>query len=194
MATRRRGSAGGAVGEGDEREHDRDLDEHADDGGQRRAGLEAEQADRHGDGELEEVGGADEGRRRGDVVREPPEPWPTGRRAEDPVALDDQRHGDQARSSAAGRRSWSPGSRTAARRWPAGRGCDAGLRRRRSCRARPGRWCVGQRAAGGDAREQRDHDVEDHRQQQRRPRDDDVGDAEQERGDRGERDDHDRGR
>ena len=57
-----------AVHDPDDRQHHRHLDQHADDGGERGAGLEAEQADGGGDGELEEVAGADQGRRAGDAV------------------------------------------------------------------------------------------------------------------------------
>ena len=49
-------------------QHHRHLDQHPDHGGQRCARLEAEQADRGGDRELEEIGGADQGRRAGNVV------------------------------------------------------------------------------------------------------------------------------
>jgi hypothetical protein len=52
-----------------DREHDRHFDQYADDGRQRRARLKAKQRDRRGDRELEEVGGADQGRRAGDVMR-----------------------------------------------------------------------------------------------------------------------------
>ena len=51
----------------DHRQHHRHLDQHADHGGQRRAGVEAEQADGGGDREFEEVAGADQRRGRGDA-------------------------------------------------------------------------------------------------------------------------------
>ena len=62
----------------DHREHDRHFDQHADDSRQRRSRLKAEQRDRRGDRELEEIGGADQGRWTGDVVRHT-------KRAVDPV-------------------------------------------------------------------------------------------------------------
>jgi hypothetical protein len=46
----------------DNGEHDRHLDENADDGGQRRARLESEQGDRRCDGQLEEVARANQRR------------------------------------------------------------------------------------------------------------------------------------
>ena len=54
--------AAAAVDDADDRQHHRHLDQHADDRGQRGTGLKAEQADRRGDRQLEEVAGADEGR------------------------------------------------------------------------------------------------------------------------------------
>ncbi len=60
--------AAAAVHDLHHRQHHRHLDQHADDGRERRAGMEAEQADRGGDGELEEVAGADQRRRAGDAM------------------------------------------------------------------------------------------------------------------------------
>ena len=57
-----------AVDDGDHRQHDRDLHQHADHGGQCRAGIEAEQADGRGHGQLEEVAGADQRRGRRDTM------------------------------------------------------------------------------------------------------------------------------
>ena len=51
----------------DDGEHDRHLDQHADDGRERRARLEAEQGDRRRDGQLEEIARADQRRRAGDA-------------------------------------------------------------------------------------------------------------------------------
>jgi len=48
-----------------------------------------------------------------------------------------------------------------------------------------------QAATGERAGEQRDHHIERHRQGQGLPRDDDIGDAHQQRDDRGESGDHD---
>jgi hypothetical protein len=79
------------------REHHRHLDQHADHGGEGCAGVEAEQADRRGHGQLEEVGGADQGRGAGDAV------LLAGRSVEQvgeagvEVDLDQDRHGQQQR-------------------------------------------------------------------------------------------------
>src|SRR5258708_5926679 len=51
-----------------DREHDRNLDQHAHDRGQRGTGMEAEQADGGGHRQLEEVAGAAEGRRAPDAM------------------------------------------------------------------------------------------------------------------------------
>src|ERR1019366_6264659 len=50
-------------------QHHRHFDEHADDRRQRRAGTRAEERDRHGHRQLEEIARADERAGRGDVVR-----------------------------------------------------------------------------------------------------------------------------
>jgi hypothetical protein len=77
------------------RQHHRHLHQHAHHGGQRGARVQAEQRDGHGHGQLEEVGGADQGRRAPATLcgsfsqRAPPGD------GEDAVALHDQRHGDQ---------------------------------------------------------------------------------------------------
>lgn len=60
----------GGVHDPDDREHDRDFHQHADHGRERGPGLEAEQADRGRDRELEKVAGADQGGGRGDAVRD----------------------------------------------------------------------------------------------------------------------------
>jgi hypothetical protein len=62
-----------AVGEGDQRQHHRHLDQHADHGDQRRAGVQAEQPDGHRHRQLEEVRGADQRARRGHIERHPPQ-------------------------------------------------------------------------------------------------------------------------
>jgi len=49
-----------SIGKSHEREHDRHLDQNADHGGQRRAGVQAEQADGNSDGQFEEIRGADQ--------------------------------------------------------------------------------------------------------------------------------------
>ena len=55
-------------------QHHRHFDQHADDGGQRRAGAGAEQRDGHGHGQFKEVARADERAGRRDVVRHPEPP------------------------------------------------------------------------------------------------------------------------
>ncbi|MPM57633.1 hypothetical protein SDC9_104456 [bioreactor metagenome] len=57
-----------AVHDGDDGQHDGHFDQHADHGGQGCAGLQAEQADGGGHGQLEEVAGTDEGRGAGYAV------------------------------------------------------------------------------------------------------------------------------
>ena len=50
------------------RQHHRNLNEDTHDSGQRRSGIEAEEANGGGDGKLEEIAGADERRRRRDAM------------------------------------------------------------------------------------------------------------------------------
>ena len=52
------------------REHHRHFDEDADDRRERGARLEAKKRDRRRNRELEEIRGADQGRRAGDIVRD----------------------------------------------------------------------------------------------------------------------------
>lgn len=58
----------GAVHDPDHGEHDRHFDQHADDGGERRPRLKAEQADGGGDRQFEEIRSADQGRGAGDAM------------------------------------------------------------------------------------------------------------------------------
>src|SRR5690606_39118807 len=82
-------------GEGDEGEHDRDLDQYPDDRRQGRTRGQAEQADRDGDREFEEVGGADHRSGGGDVERQLEDAGERVREREDAVALDQERDRDQ---------------------------------------------------------------------------------------------------
>ena len=58
----------GSIDDIDYQQHDRNLDQHADDGGQRGPGMEPKQANGGGHREFEEVRRADEGRRTRDIV------------------------------------------------------------------------------------------------------------------------------
>jgi hypothetical protein len=87
--------AAGAVGEGDERQHDRHFDQHAHDRDQRRARIEPEEADRHRHRELEEIRRANQRARRRHIVGHAPEIGRAVADREDAVGLDQQRHGDE---------------------------------------------------------------------------------------------------
>src|SRR6202035_5376727 len=75
--------------------HDRDLDQHTDDGRERGARLEAKKRDRSGDGELEEIRGADQGRRAGDIVRDAEGPVEPVGNAGVEIHLNHDRDGEQ---------------------------------------------------------------------------------------------------
>jgi putative membrane protein len=79
------------VGEGDQREHHRHLDQHTDDGGQSGPATQPEQTDRNRDGELEEVRRADERAGGGDREGHAPRPGGSVGDAENGVGLDEDR-------------------------------------------------------------------------------------------------------
>jgi MFS family permease len=87
----------GAVHDPDHGQHDRNLDQHADDGGECCAGLEAEQADGGGNRQLEEIARADQGGGPGNTM------LLAGKAVEDigqpgiEIDLDQDRHGQQGR-------------------------------------------------------------------------------------------------
>lgn len=95
----RRGSlreaAARGVGEGDQREHHRHLDQHADDGGERGAAAQPEQADRDRDRQFEEVRRADQGAGRRDREGHAPRPGGGIGDSENGVGLNQDRSGDQ---------------------------------------------------------------------------------------------------
>ena len=70
----------GPVGEGHQREHYGHFYQYADHSDQRRAGVEAEQANGHRHRQLEEIGSADQGAGGGHIERYSPE---IGRRVSD---------------------------------------------------------------------------------------------------------------
>src|SRR5690606_35338338 len=83
------------IGEGDERQPDRNLDENTDHGRERSAGLQSEEADRDGHRELEEVGRTDQRAGRGNVEGHAPRPGRSIGQRKDAVGLDQERHRDQ---------------------------------------------------------------------------------------------------
>lgn len=83
------------VGEGDQREHHRHLDQDTDHGGERGAAAEAEQADRHRDRQLEEIGRADQRAGGGDGEGDAPRPGGGISDREDGVGLDEDRRRDE---------------------------------------------------------------------------------------------------
>ena len=90
----------GFVRESDERQHHRHLYQHPHDRNERRAGVQAEDADRDGDGEFEEVGRADQGAGRCHIVGHAPCPGCCVGNDKDAVGLDQERDGRSTRLEA----------------------------------------------------------------------------------------------
>src|SRR5664280_2866662 len=94
-STRVREPVSGLLRDGNKRQHDGYLGQHADRRGKRSAGVDAPEGDRDGDSQLEEVAGANHGRRGGDTVRNLysfAHAVPDGK---DEIGLQDQGNGNQ---------------------------------------------------------------------------------------------------
>src|SRR5664280_3440252 len=85
-----------AVDDRDHGQHDRDLDQDPDHGCQGGARIEAEQADGRGDGQLEEVAGANQGGRSGDTMLFARQPVEQISEAGVEIDLDQNRYREQA--------------------------------------------------------------------------------------------------
>ena len=83
------------VGDAHERQHDGDFRQYADGRRERGRARHAEQRDGHGDGELEEIRGADKAGRGGDIKGQAQQIASTVGQAEDQEGLQDERHGNQ---------------------------------------------------------------------------------------------------
>src|SRR5664280_2253162 len=85
-----------AVDDRDHGQHDRDLDQNPDHGGKGGARIEAEKADSRGNGQLEEVAGADQGGRSGNTMLLTRHPVKHISEAGVEIDLDQDRYGEQA--------------------------------------------------------------------------------------------------
>jgi len=79
----------------DEYEHQRHLDKNADDSGERGPRTETEQRDCSGDGQFEEVAGADEGPRGSHLMSNPTPPHQPESGGVHDDGLNDERYGDE---------------------------------------------------------------------------------------------------
>lgn len=83
------------VGDAHERQHDGDFRQHADGRRERGRARHAEQRDGHGDGELEEIRGADKAGWGGNIKGQAQQIASAVGQAEDQEGLQDERHGNQ---------------------------------------------------------------------------------------------------